>query len=152
MPTAARIVAAVCIAFVAWVVSGLVKQALADEIPDFGNFVIFTVIVAALCGWTILGRRADRGRLGMLNAIGVGLTAMAMTVFWVLLANATLESFQIGMERRFHDPMKVIYGIYPVAVRYGQVLLETTILTWLVAGGAISGILSHSAGQQWPGR
>lgn len=151
MPTAARTVAALCIAFVAWIVSGLVKQALSD-MPDFGYFVIFSVIVGALCGWTILGRRADRGRLGLTNAIGVGLTAMAMTVVWVLFTVSALESFQIAMDRTFHDPMKVIYGIYPIATRYGAVLLDTDILVLLIAGGAITGILAHTAGQKWPGQ
>lgn len=150
MPTAARIVAALCLAFIAWVVSGLSKQAL--QLQDTGNFVPLCVVVGALCGWLILGNRADRGRLGTVNAIGVGLTAVAMTVFWVLLVVSLLESFGIAMEKRFHDPMKVIYGLQPIAARYGQVLLETTILVWLVAGGAISGLLAHVAGQKWPGR
>jgi len=150
MPTAARIVAAACIAFIAWVVSGLSKQAL--QLSDTGNFVLFSVIVGALCGWIILGGRADRGRLGMLNAIGVGLTAVAMTLFWVLLIVSLLESFGIAMERRFHDPMKVIYGLQPIAMGYGRALLDTTILVWLVFGGAITGILAHLAGQKWPGR
>ncbi|WP_407496534.1 TrgA family protein [Pseudooceanicola sp. MF1-13] len=150
MPTAARIISACCLAFIGWVVSGLSKQVL--QLNSTGNFVLLCVVLGAACGWLILGRRADRGRLGMLNAIGVGLTAVAMTVFWVVLIVSTLESFGIAMERRFHDPMKVIYGIQPIAMRYGQALTNTTILVWLVFGGAITGILAHLAGQKWPGR
>lgn len=151
MPTAARIVAAVCIAFVAWVVSGLIKLRMSDQ-PDFGYFVPICVIVGALCGWMILGRRADRGRLGYSSAIGVGLSAMAMTVFWVLLFFSFAESFVIAMERTFHDPMKVIYGVYPIAQEHLMTLYDTDIIVWLVFGGAITGILAHMAGQKWPGR
>jgi hypothetical protein len=151
MPTAARVVAAICIAFVAWVVSGLVKQAMPGT-PNFGLFVPLSVAVALACGWTILGRRADRGRLGFANAIGVGLSAMAMTVFWVLLICALEESFRTAMTRGYHDPMKVIYALYPIGSRLGSVLLDTTILVWLCFGGAISGVLAHLAGERWPGR
>ena len=151
MPTAARIVAAICIAFVAWVGSGLVKLEMPAQ-SSFGFFVPLSVIVALACGWIILGRRADRGRLGFGGAIGVGLSAMAVAVFWVLFVIAAQESFAVAIQKTYHDPMKVIYGIYPIAGKYGATLLETTILVWLVFGGAISGILAHLAGQRWPGR
>ena len=152
MPTAARIVAAVCIAFIAWVVSGLIKQAMPEE-PSFGLFVPICVGVGAACGWIILGRRADRGRLGFANAIGVGLSAMAMTVFWVLLFISSYESFTIAVQRTFHDPMKVIYNLYPIGLEHLQTMAsDTDIIVWLVAGGAITGILAHMAGQKWPGR
>ena len=151
MPTAARIVAAVCIAFIAWVVSGLVKQLLPGHV-NFGVFVPLCVVIGALCGWRILGRRADRGRLGYANALGVGLSAMAMTVFWVLLLVSGWESFEIAMHRTFHDPMKVIYNIYPIAIGHLKTLSDVDILVWLVAGGAITGILAHMAGTKWPGR
>lgn len=150
MPTAAKIIASVCIAFVAWVVSGLVKQGLG--LQNTGYFVVFSVLAGAACGWIILGRRADRGRLGVTVAIGVGLTAMAMTVFWVLATVALAESFDIAMSRRFHDPFKVIYNAYPIAMRYGTALVNSTVLTWLIAGGAITGVLAHVAGRKWPGR
>ncbi|MEC7795564.1 MAG: TrgA family protein [Pseudomonadota bacterium] len=150
MPTAAKVIAALCLAFVAWVVSGLSKQVLG--LVDTGNLVLVSVVVGAVCGWSILGRRADRGELGYGNAIGVGLTAMAMVVFWVMLAVCVKESFDVAVSRRFHDPMKVIYGLLPIAKKYGQVFLNTDILIWLGAGGAVSGILAHMAGKKWPGR
>lgn len=151
MPTAARIVSAVCIAFIAWVVSGLIKQLMPDE-PDFGIFVPLSVGIGAICGWTILGRRADRGRLGYANAIGVGLSAMAMTVFWVLLFVSAWESFSVAISRTFHDPMKVIYNLYPIALEHIQTMNDTDVLVWLGFGGAITGILAHMAGSKWPGR
>lgn len=151
MPTAARIISALCIAFIAWVVSGLIKQLMPDE-PDFGVFVPLCVVVGALCGWKILGLRADRGKLGYANAIGVGLSAMAMTVFWVLLIVSAWESFEIAMHRTFHDPMRVIYGLYPIVTEHLQTMSDTDVIVWLVFGGAITGILAHMAGSKWPGR
>ena len=151
MPTGARVIAAICIAFVAWIVSGLVKQLLVNE-PGFGNFVPLCVVIGLLCGWIILGRRADRGRLGYANAIGVGLSAMAMTVFWVLLLVSVWKSFDRAMSRVYHDPMKVVYDVYPIAWDYGQVLKDVDILVWLIFGGAIAGILAHLVGEKWPGR
>ncbi|WP_375172772.1 TrgA family protein [Pseudooceanicola sp.] len=151
MPTAARIVAAACIGFIAWVVSGLIKLQMPDQ-ANFGYFVPICVVVGILCGWVILGRRADRGRLGYSSAIGVGLSAMAMTVFWVLLMVSAWESFDVAMSRRFHDPMKVIYNLYPIGSEHLMTMKDTAIIVWLVAGGAITGILAHMAGQKWPGR
>lgn len=151
MPTAARIVAAVCIAFMAWVVSGLVKLRMPHE-ANFGYFVPLCVLIGIACGWTILGRRADRGRLGYANAVGVGLSAMAMTVFWVLLIVSGYQSFGVAVQRRFHDPMQVIYNMYPIGQEHLMTLYDTDIIVWLVFGGVITGILAHMAGSKWPGR
>ena len=151
MPTAARIVAAVCIAFIAWVVSGLVKLQMPDR-ASYGYFVPLCVIIGASCGWIILGRRADRGKLGYSGGIAVGLTAMAMTGFWVLVLLSGYESFMIAMARTYHDPMRVIYNMYPISRDYLLLLNDTAILVWLGFGAAITGILAHMAGYKWPGR
>ena len=151
MPTAARIISAVCLAFIAWVVSGLIKVQL-SAVPDFGLFVPLCVVIAALSGWSVLGRRADRGRLGLGNALGVGLSASLVTCFWVLLLVSGYDSFQVAMDRTFHDPMKVIYNIYPIARDYVMDAMTTTIALWLFGGGAITGVLAHMAGKKWPGR
>ena len=75
MPTAARFVAALCLAVLAWVVSEQIKP-LFDEDKAFGNFNLINFVIAVAVGWQVIGSRAGRG---LSAAINNGLTG---GTFW----------------------------------------------------------------------
>ena len=62
MPTAARLMAALCLAVVGLVVSEMVKP-LMPESTDFGYFVQVNIVLGLGVGWFVMGRRAGRGIL-----------------------------------------------------------------------------------------
>lgn len=148
MPTAARVVAAVILAFVAWVVTGQVKVAM-PEGTAFGLFVPISVGVAVLCGWGIVGRRADHGTLGFATAVGGGLSGMAATVFWVLFIVSGNEALRLAMLRRYDGPFEAFVDMFPIAGEYGMFLVNTHSLSWLIIGGILSGVLADMAGRRW---
>ncbi len=148
MPTAARLVAALSIALIAWIVTFQVIEGLPDH-ANLGNLMPMSVLMGAFCGWTILGRRADFGRMGAVNGIGIGLSTVAMTIFWTLFIVAGKEALRLSMARRFDGPMEAIYSMFPTMGEYGLLLLTQTILIALIGGGAIAGVLAHLAGKHW---
>jgi len=60
MPTAARLMAALCLAVVGYVVSDMVVP-LMPENTDFGRFHYVNAVLGALVGWLIMGPRGGRG-------------------------------------------------------------------------------------------
>lgn len=148
MPTAARVVAAAIIGFVAWIVTGQVKMAM-PEGTDFGLFVPISVGIGLLCGWGIVGRRADHGDLGFTTAFGVGLSGMAGAVFWVLFVFSGNEALRQAMLRRYDGPFEAFVDMFPIAGEFGLFLLNTQSLSWLIIGGILSGVLADMAGRRW---
>ena len=78
MPSAARLVAAVGLAVLAFIASGMIMP-LMPESTDFGYFTIVNMVLGVLCGWFVMGKRAGRGTTAAINN---GFTGMVSLVFW----------------------------------------------------------------------
>lgn len=147
MLTMPKLVSALMIGFLAWIISGLVKPVMPDY-TNFGWFVELSVVMGLLCGWMILGRRAT-GYMGFATAMGIGATAMIATVFWVLFLVSANEMLRLSMERRFDGGSEAILALFPIAAEYGQYLLyQNTILTILI-GGMVAGVLADISARYW---
>ena len=69
MPTAAKLIAALCLAIVAWLTSEAIRP-LFPAGTDFGNFNYINAAIGLVLGWIILGARAGRGyAAGISNAM-----------------------------------------------------------------------------------
>jgi hypothetical protein len=75
MPTAARMISAICLAALAWVVSEQIKT-LFEEDKVFGFFNMINLVLGFVIGWQVIGSRAGRGYSAAINN---GLTAIVMT-------------------------------------------------------------------------
>ena len=148
MPTAARVVAAIMIALIAWVVSGMAKAVMPSYMTT-GYLMPISVIVGALCGWKILGVRSDYGRLGYPNAIGVGLSAMVATVIWVVLICAALRALRHALDGRYDGPMSALYDVFPIAAEFATYLATVPTILTLVIGGMVAGAVTHWASLKW---
>ena len=100
MPDAARLVAAVSLAIIAWIVSGLIPP-LMPEGTDFGYFAFVNVGLGILCGWLVMGRRAGRG---ITAAINNGLTATELGLSFLLpRAIGSSRAFELMLSGRDID-------------------------------------------------
>lgn len=145
MPTAARLVAALCLALVALAVSLEVMPRM-PESTDFGYFVPLNIALGLVCGWVVTGRHV---RLGFFGALNNGIAGVAVLVFWGLVVQGGYEMFRLAMNRRYHGPLEAIYGIFELSVGYAQVLLAPEIIATLVIGGILSGLITELAGKMW---
>lgn len=145
MPTAARLVAALCLAVVALAVSLQVMPRM-PESTDFGYFVPLNIGLGLVCGWAVMGRHE---RLGTVGAVNNGIAGVAVLVFWGVVVQGGYEMFRLAMNRRYHGPLEAIYGVFELSVGYAQVLVAPAILATLVIGGILSGIITEFAGKMW---
>lgn len=145
MPTAARLVAAISLALVAWAVSLQVMRRM-TEIADFGAFVFVNIGLGLVVGWVVMGHRAHRGLVATLNN---GITGVAVLVFWALVVQGANEMFRLALNRRYHNPVEAIYAIFENAANYAVALWAPEIVATLLAGGVLAGMATRAAAKMW---
>jgi len=148
MPTAARLVSAILLAALAYLVTTMYMNALLAEDPDenFGRLLEVNVAISALVGWTLLG-----GRVGNQYsvAIGLGLTSVAAALFWCLFAHSVWEMLEMSLDRRFDGPMEALVGAVELGLEFAAELLRPNIILTLVIGGIVLGPAAEFASRRW---
>lgn len=145
MPTAARLVASICLMVIAFVVSSMII-ANGDEGKDYGHFTTVNLVLAVACGWKIMGWRAGRGWTAGINN---GLTGVVSLVFWGVAVQGTYEMFRQAMRHRFNGPFEAILAIFELSFEYSKQLLAPEILWTLAIGAFVTGILTEIASRRW---
>lgn len=145
MPTTSRLVAAVCLAFLAFVMSRQIMP-LMPEGMNFGYFIYVNMAIGVLVGWKVMGSRAGRGTT---SAINNGLTGVAALVFWGLFVQACYEMFDQAMHNRFDGPFEALLAILDIGAEYGLVLLTPTLILTAAIGGALAGLATEQAWRRW---
>ncbi len=145
MPTAARLVAAICLLVIAFLVSTMIIEN-GEEGKSYGYFTYVNMTLGVVCGWTIMGKRAGRGWTAAMNN---GLTGVASLVFWGLFVQGTYEMIQQAMRNRFGGPFEAIIAIFELGVEFSKQLLVSEILATLAIGSIIAGILTEIAARRW---
>ncbi len=145
MPTAARLVAALCLAVVAFLVSSMIINN-GEEGKDYGYFTVVNLVIAVACGWKIMGKRAGRGWTAGINN---GLTGVASLVFWALFVQGCYEMFRLAMRNRYDGPFEALKAIFVIGVDYGRLLLVPEILITLAVGSVLAGLATEIASRRW---
>jgi hypothetical protein len=145
MPTAAKAIAALCLAALGYLSSELVKT-LIPELTNFGRFSQYNAAIGAVIGWIVVGKRAGRGTR---DAIANGLTGVGAMIFWALVLHASYEMFSLSMKRRFDGPVEAFAAIFEVGVEYGALLLNPMMISTFLIGAVLTGYFSEYAARHW---
>ena len=145
MPDAAKLMAAAAMAVLAFIVTGLIIP-LFEEETNFGYFTHVNVVLGAIVGWIVIGRRAGRG---IVSAINVGITSSVVLVFWGLFIQSCNEMTRLALKNRYDDPFEAIIAIFQIGSEWA--ILMTTVLVWstLLIGGIVVGLASEFAWRTW---
>ena len=148
MPDAARLVAALSLAAVAYVLSGPVMTVFVDMFgqTNFGWFVVVNVVIGLLVGWISVGPRAGRG---LVSAITNGVTGVFLLVLWVLFVQACNEMTRLAMKNRYDDPFEAIAAVFQIGAEWGLILLNGQILLIMAVGAVVTGLLTEWASRTW---
>ncbi|GAB5438534.1 TrgA family protein [Falsiruegeria mediterranea] len=145
MPDAARLVAALSLALIAFIVSGLIMP-LMPEGMDFGYFTWVNVGLGVICGWVVMGKRAGRG---VTPAINNGVTGVLALLFWGLFVQGAYEMFRQAMRNRFDGPFEALGAIFTIGFDYGLTIMVPSIIWTLLVGGVLAGLATEFAWRQW---
>lgn len=146
MPTASKIVAAICFAFFGAIAAQMVETAL-PEGTQFGYFVPISAVIGLLNGWWIMGRLTGHGYR---DAMGSGVRTAITIVVWGLLIFSVYKMVLQSMHvNRYDGPMEAIIAAFGLMLDYGKVLMTPAILGTFVVGGLICGAVTEWAGKRW---
>ncbi|MAP13685.1 MAG: tellurium resistance protein, partial [Oceanibulbus sp.] len=107
MPTGARLMAAISLAVLAFILSGMVVP-LMPESTDFGYFLPLNMVLGLLVGWRVMGRRAGRG---ITAAINNGLAGVFVLMLWAIFLQAANEMVRLALRNRYDDPFEAIVAV-----------------------------------------
>lgn len=145
MPTAARLVAAILLSILGWILSDLIRP-LMPEGTDFGWFNFVNAFTGCCVGWVVMGSRAGRG---FVQGINNGLTGVAVLIIWGLAIHSSYEMFRLAMRNRYDGPMEAITAIFLIASEFGLMMATPTVLITAAIGALIIGPATDFAAKNW---
>ncbi|MFT4961582.1 MAG: hypothetical protein ACI92Z_002674 [Paracoccaceae bacterium] len=145
MPTAARLVAAICLALLAFIVSGQIMP-LMPEGTNFGYFTYVNIALGVVTGWVIMGKRAG---LGTTAAINNGITGVIALLFWGLFVQGCYEMIRLAMRHRYDGPFDALLGIAQIGAGYAMTFLVPHVIATLLIGGILAGFATEYAAKRW---
>lgn len=146
MPSAARLMGAVCLSALAFVLSGMVIP-LMPESTDFGYFVPLNMVLGLGIGWVVMGARAGRGTTAAINN---GFAGVFVLMLWGIGVQAAYEMFRRAMRNRYDDPFEALVAVFQIAAEYGLMVVTAPIAIALLVGAVICGLLTEFAFNRWP--
>lgn len=145
MPDAARLVAALCLALLAFVVSGQVRGLYPDG-TYFGNFTLYNIGLGLIVGWVVMGKRAGHG---LTAAINNGVTGVVVLTFWCVFVQALAEMTDLAMRHRYGGPFEALLDSLRLSVEFALVLVRPNIAIALAVGALGAGLATELARKMW---
>jgi hypothetical protein len=145
MPTAAKLVAALCFAAVGWLAANAHVPALGEN-PAVGPFRELTALLGLLIGWRVMGGLVGNG-YG--EAMGSGLRTSVTLAFFALLLFSTWLMVQDSLKMRYDGPMDAVLGVFELMMDQARKMLTVGVLGVLVLGGLIGGAAAEWARRRW---
>lgn len=145
MPTAARLVAALSLAVLAYVVT-LLLPPLLPEGTDFSTVIWVNAGLGVILGWWLVGTRTGRGFVGAVNN---GVTGAAVLLLLGLFVQGAAKMFDQAHRRFYDDPFEALAAIFVLALDYFFVIAMPHVLITLLIGGVLCGLLTENAARRW---
>lgn len=146
MPTAAKLVAALLFAAVAWFASNALVPSF-PEGTDLGAFAYVNAGIGLLVGWLVMGRLAGRGYAAAPTG---GVRTTAVLVFYALLFHAIYEMLRQATRMRYDDTMDALLGAIELMGKYGlMVVTSPVVMGILLVGGVMAALVVELVSHRW---
>lgn len=146
MPTAAKLMAAICLATLGFVLSQMIMP-LMPERASFGYFVPTNMAIGAILGWAVMGTRAGGG---LWMGISNGLTGAFLLVICGVVTQSALRMLNLSMQRRYDSLGDAFIAVLTIGAEYFMIMATGPIAIAVVVGGIISGTVTNYAEKKWP--
>lgn len=147
MPTAAKLVAGLVYAVIAWLAADQYAAAMPPDQPS-GWLREVSAAIGLVVGWRVMGGFLVRKR-SRVEAMGTGLRTSLTVAFFALVAFSVAEMLARAIDGRYPDPMAAVTDVFAQALRLGEGLLNVNVLGVLLLGGLMGGALAHMASSKW---
>lgn len=145
MPTAARLVVAILLAALGWILSELISPLMPDG-TDFGSFNYINALLGVFVGWVTMGSRAGRGTVPGINN---GLTGVMVLFFWGFAVHSSYSMFSLAMKNRYDGPLEAFTSIFLIASEFAVKIATAPVIVTAVVGAVVAGLLTEVAAKHW---
>lgn len=145
MPTIPKLVAAICLAVLAYYVSGMVIKLLPDGV-DVGIFVHLNVLIGLVTGWVYVGRQHMET---LAEGLSYGLTGAGILTAVSLFLQSSNEMIRLAMRHRYDGPMEAIAAVFQIGVEFGADVFTIPVIAVLAAGGFATGFVTYLVSLRW---
>lgn len=145
MPTAAKLIAAVAFAMVAFVAAAT----FVPHLPEGSQIGLFREITAAIgfaVGWFVMGSLTGQG-YG--PAAGSGMRTAVTLVFFTLLGFSIHLMVKKSYKMLYDGPMEAVLAVFEIMLDYAQMMIQPDVLGVLAVGGVLGGVAAEWAGRRW---
>lgn len=145
MPTAIRLAGLAVFGLFAWFISELMKPVMPPG-TNFGAFSLYNGVIGMICGWIIMGPRHG---LKVSSAVGIGLTAAAVTVFSCLFFYSVAEMVKQSFRHVYGGPAEAVIGVFQLMIKFGLQALTPGIITAIIVAGVVGGAICGAVSRRW---
>jgi hypothetical protein len=145
MPTAAKLVAALCFALLGFVTAVVLRGTLPASQPE-GFMYPVAIGAGAICGWMVSG---SAKRAGYIEAAGTGLRTAVISVVTALGTLSLGTMWQTAMAGRYRGPMDAVLDVINEFIDFGSMLGSGPVIGTLLIGGILAGMVTENAGRRW---
>lgn len=145
MPTASRLVSAICLAVVGYYISQLVMP-LMPESTNFGWFVEVNIFLGLCVGWIVMGSRVGRGWTAAINN---GFTSVAVLMLWGLMVQSINEMIRLAMRNRYDGPFEAIIAVFYIGAEWAWIIATQDMGIALVICAVVAGIIAEISARRW---
>ena len=145
MPTAGKLIGAICFAALAYFITDLIKPLLSEG-TQVDWFSPVNGLIGLSMGWSIMGRGAGHTYR---QAIGYGMTTMAATVFWGLIAWSGYEMLKRSTRLRYDGAVEALQDMALVALEYAQMIAVQEVVIPAIIGALFFSWLTEFFARRW---
>lgn len=146
MPTAAKLLAALGFALVAFFASELYKPLL-PEGTQVGMMSPLNTLIGAFCGWFVMGRLAGRGNVA---AVGSGIRTVVVILFYVLVLWSGVEMLDRSVSLHYEGPVEALTAMMDLIAEYVLLMISTPdVPIVLLVGGVLAALLAEWGSERW---
>lgn len=145
MPTAAKLMAAICFAVVGWVLANYYALNMPDATAA-GPIREGAALVGIIIGWTVMGNSTGKGYV---EAAGAGIKTAVLLAVVALFLLALSEMLENSVKLRYEDAMEAFMDVLQTMVKRSQALVSLGVFGTILLGGIVGGILTENAGRRW---
>ena len=147
MPTGGKLIAALAFAALAYFISDLIKPLLVDtEGTRVGMLSPVNALIGMAMGWTVMGKGAGKTYR---QAFGYGLTTLAATAFWCLLAWAGYKMLMRSIAQRYDGPIHALQGMAEQFLDYAKLIAVNEVLIPAAIGALFMAWLTEFFARRW---
>lgn len=147
MPTAGKLIGAIVFAALAYFISDLTKPFLEDtEGSRVGMLSPVNAIIGLVMGWAIMGKGAGKTYR---QSFGYGLTTLAATVFWCLIAWSGYKMILRSIAQRYDGATHALQGMAGLFVEFARLIAVQDVVIPAIIGALFVSWLTEFFARRW---